>query len=187
MLAEASASVLAQTIYPVPHLIVVDEEYAGPGPTLNKLISQVETEWYAVLNDDDLFDPDHLEICLSQGGHADIILSWGRHEGNPDIPYRGRFSLVDWYEKNDTGMRGGCYIARKKVWEESPYRDELVEDWNFIRRAAWRGYRIHPVYKETWTYRFHNSNTSLIYDAALSGKDLPDNLHHLGKWIPGSA
>lgn len=180
LLAEAVASVQAQTVQPADHLILLDEHHAGPAPTLNLLIELVETEWYAVLNDDDLFDPDHLEEHQKALPYGDIVMSWGRE---PDAPYRGVWRRQEFLDKHDTGLRPGCLTARKAVWEKVRYRDQPIEDWDFVARALFRGYKVEPVYRETWTYRSHEGQSSRIYEAALAGQPLPANTYHLARWL----
>jgi glycosyltransferase involved in cell wall biosynthesis len=184
MLAEACASVAAQTKRPLAHLVGVDHAYRGPAPTLNALIATVETDYVARLDDDDLLDPDHLEALLeAAAGVADFTFSWCRHEGIEFDAYRGAFDPADLVAKKDTGLRG-CLLFRKDAWERlGGYRDQPIEDWDFAARAAFRGLSFQPVYRETWTYRFHDGNSSHIYDAVLAGRTPPANTYHLIKWI----
>lgn len=181
LLAEAEQSVLAQTLQPVAHLVLLDENHEGPGPTLNKLISQVETDWYAVLNDDDTLDPDHLEAHRERFSDGDIVMSWGREPGRP---FRGEFRRSDFLAKTDSGMRPGCYTALKSMWlSVGGYRDQPIEDWDLLARAIFRGHTVAPVYRETWTYRHHPGQSSRVYEAALAGGVLPDNTYHLSRWL----
>lgn len=185
LLAEAVESVEAQTLQPASHLIQEDHDFAGPAPTLNSLIERVETDWYAVLNDDDLLDPDHLEALWCASGAADVVMSWP-HADESDVPppYRGTFDPWKFVAKEDQGMRPGCYLARKTVWERvGGYRDMPIEDWDFMARAIFRRLSVAPVYRETWTYRRHDGQSSRVYEAHLAGRPVPGNTLHLAKWL----
>lgn len=161
MLGEACASLAAQTLRPVAHHIAVDYERQGPGSMLNRLIAPLTTEWLSILPDDDLYDPDHLEALAKHVDEADIVLSWSRITGK-DVPqYRGQFVPEHFFERRDTGMRG-VFLFRRSLWEKlGGWRENVpLEDWDFLCRAVIAGARFCPVYRETWTYRFHEGNRS---------------------------
>lgn len=164
MLAEAIASVQAQTLPAAAHLIAVDHQRLGPGPLLNQLTRAAETEWVSILADDDLYDPDHLEALADAADGADVVFSWGRLDGRDDPQYRGKYRHEDFLQQGrDTGMRG-CFMFRKAMWGTvGGWRDEPVEDYHFLRRMILAGAYFRAVYRETWTYRFHDSNSSYKY------------------------
>ena len=184
MLAEACASLAAQTFPPVAHLIEVDYRYQGPGALLNRMIAAARSEWISILADDDLYDPDHLETLAAHSQDADIVLSWCRIEGREEKQHRGEFNPHDFTRRRDTGMRG-CFMFRKSLWERvGGWREDIAgEDLDFLVRAYARSARFVPVYRETWTYRFHDTNCSHIYRAVINGEPLPDNLYHLARHV----
>lgn len=184
MLAEACASVAAQTLKPKAHLIAVDYAHDGPGVLINRMTTIAMTEWVSILPDDDLYDPDHLETLAAHSGDADIVMSWSRIEGKEEEQYRGEFVPEHFLEKRDTGMRG-CFMFRKSLWEKVRGWNVNIplEDWDFLCRAVRAGARFAPVYRETWTYRFHDTNCSHVYAAAGEGKELPENLYHLARFV----
>ena len=83
---EAAASLFAQTIWPIPWLIRMDEPdrfgSAHLAMQLNTLLQSVETEFVAILDDDDLFDPNYLEEMAKHLDGADIIYSFCRARGH---------------------------------------------------------------------------------------------------------
>jgi hypothetical protein len=183
MLAEACASLAAQTLQPKAHLIHVDYEYLGPGTLLNRMIDSADTEFISILPDDDLYDPDHLEVLAGELDEADIALSWGRIVGKDEPQYRGKFVPSNFLLRKDTGMRG-CFMFRKSLWEKlGGWQDCPLEDWDFLCRAEVHNARWAPVYRETWTYRFHDTNCSRIYQAAIEGTELPKDLYHMAKFV----
>lgn len=161
MLAEAVESVAAQTFQPEAHLIFVDTQRKGPSAAINRLVKAAQTEWISILADDDLYDPDHLETLMGESDRADMVLSWCRIEGQ-DIPqYRGAFHPYDLLQRSDTGMRG-TFLFRKSLWERvGGWPPGPIEDWKFMVACVQAKARLVPVYRETWTYRFHGGNYSL--------------------------
>lgn len=184
-LQEAKASVRAQTLQPDEHLVELDAGYLGPGAMLNRLVGRCESDWYAVLPDDDLLDPDHLEALMGHAEEADIVFSWGRIEGSPEREaerYRGPFDLRLLLGKLDSGLRG-VYAARKTLWSQQPYPEAPGEDWEWLTTALVFGRaRIACVERETWTYRFHGDNLSTIIEELLAGVRR-ENLLHLQRYV----
>jgi glycosyltransferase involved in cell wall biosynthesis len=184
MLAEACASVAAQTLQPAEHLIYVDYKHDGPATLINRMVAAAQTEWISILADDDLYDPEHLEALAARSVKADIVLSWCRIEGKQEKQHRGKFDPIDLLKKRDTGMRG-CFMFRKSLWERVGgwQEDVYAEDWDFLARAYTKSARFVPVYRETWTYRFHDTNCSHIYAAVINKTPLPDKLYHLARHV----
>jgi hypothetical protein len=185
MLAEAIRSVQAQTVLPAAHLIEVDYARKGPGPVINRLTARARTEWVAILADDDLFHPDHLEVLLAHSADADIVLSWSRLEGRPDPQYRGEFFPMDLLERRDTGMRG-TFMFRRKLWDKlGGWPAGPIDDWQFLVNAIKARARLVPVYQETFTYRFHGGNLS---DLLSTGADplVDDDARTRPHGVPGA-
>jgi hypothetical protein len=168
MLAEACASVAAQTFPAAAHLIGVDYDRKGPATIINQLVTAASTEWLAILADDDLFDPDHLEILMGEKRHADMILSWCRIVGRETPQYRGEFTPYDLLQRRDTGMRG-TFLFRKSLWERvGGWPPSPLEDWKFMAACVQAKARLVPVYRETWTYRLHPGSFSVLTAPAES-------------------
>jgi len=62
LLEECIESVRKQTLQPVAHLVLMDKDKEGPAVIRNRLLKQVETEWVAFLDDDDLLMPNHFDV-----------------------------------------------------------------------------------------------------------------------------
>jgi glycosyltransferase involved in cell wall biosynthesis len=178
LLGEAIQSVVAQTLPARRHLIAIDQHHVGPARLLNQMIDAAETEWVSILADDDLYDPDHLETLAAKADDGSIIMSWCRIEGRPDDQYRGEFDPRMLLARHDTGMRG-CFMFKKNVWRMlDGFHDGHIQDWDFLARAVQMGIRFAPVYRETWTYRFHGGNVSDVIGALARG-ETPGELYHL--------
>jgi glycosyltransferase involved in cell wall biosynthesis len=170
LLRECVASVEAQTFAPAAHLIVVDSEREGTGATLNKLWPGVKTEWVAVLADDDLIDPHHLQTLLGMAslveyeGQAHIVYSYcrvtGRKDGwNPNRPFSA------WGVRQGTHPIPATALIRRSLIERvGGWRDpeEGYEDQDFWKRALDVEARFVCVRRITWTYRFHGQNVSAV-------------------------
>lgn len=82
LLREAGESLQLQTYGPVPWLVRVEEpDHFGPEHVArqrNTLLKAVETPWMAVLDDDDTFDPNYLEVMSQNLEGADVVYSWCR-------------------------------------------------------------------------------------------------------------
>lgn len=165
MLAECVASVEAQTLPAVAHLIGVDPG-DGQVPTQNRLWPQVETEWIQVLADDDLLYPDHLHRLAGRTQLAateppfhepDIVYSYcaveGRPGWNPNVPF----------EESRLQIPATALIRRSLVEELGGWQlpgDGNFEDHDFWHRATEAGATFACLQAITWTYRFHGDNLS---------------------------
>ena len=182
-LAEAVESVVAQTVRPSAHLISVDYDHLGPAHHLNQMFAAARTEWVAILPDDDLFDPDHLETLAAHSENADLVYSWGRFDGRDDPQYRGEFNAFRLARRKDVGIRG-VFMCRKSLWEQVGGYDEnaATDDHDFLVRCASDGARFVLVRRETWTYRFHTSNVSLAFQQIADGQT-PSRPYYLKRFL----
>lgn len=160
MLAQAVASVKAQTFPAVEHLIGVDHERQGAAPVLNRLLEEASGEWVMVCDDDDLLDPGHLETLVPHlSGDVDVVWSKPRVEG--DVVFRN-------YEHEwDPAVLHRCNIvSHNALMRTSAVRAvggwEPVRwfDWDLFKRLHLDGARFCRVDATTWTYRLHGSNWS---------------------------
>ncbi len=183
MLAEAMASVQAQTVKPTIHVIGIDHARVGIGRMLNQLARGVDTEWLARLDDDDVFKPNHLEVLSSGADQADVVYTWcevaprARNGQAPAVPsVLGPAGWIPNQEFDAEKLRERNYIPattliRKSLWEsiggwslpgwgvqDTPREPEFAEDWDFWLRALDAGARFLCIPEVTWTYRFHGEN-----------------------------
>lgn len=156
MLAECMASVAAQTHKPIEHLVAIDHGKRGPSVVRNGLLAAAAGEWVATLDDDDLFQPHHLERLSRETG--DIIYGWCEVTGKPWNPNR---------HFNADELRQGNYIPATALIRTSLLRDlggwhrdprGGYEDWDLWLRALEAGAAFTCVPEITWTYRFHGGN-----------------------------
>lgn len=166
MLAECVASVAAQTLAPVEHLIGVDHERVGTARVKTRLSrAAVSAEWIAPLEDDDLADPDHLQTLAEHADQADVVYSWCRVTGRTGWDPNSEFDA--------DRLRHGNYIPSTALirrslidvlggWRDSKTVAYGWDDWDFWLRALDAGARFRCAPHVTWTYRFHAGNKTLL-------------------------
>jgi glycosyltransferase involved in cell wall biosynthesis len=162
--AEAIASVKAQTLRPVDHLVMIDEERRGPAATLNAMLPHIVesgADWVAQLADDDVMYPNHLRVLADASEDADVVYTFcdveGRGGWNPNTHFDADLLRVMNYIPATTLIRTSLCVELDGWRENSAYG---FEDWDFWLRALDTGARFVCVPIRTWCYRFHGSNLS---------------------------
>lgn len=164
MLADALASVAGQTRPPDVHLIHVDHERVGCASVQNRLLAGAmgaNCDWVALLADDDILLPNHLELLVAAGADADIVYSYCVVKGRPGWDPNAGFDPDRLQRENyipSTTLIRTELAVRLKGWR--PDAANGWEDWDFWRRALAVGARFVCVPETTWIYRFHGGNVS---------------------------
>lgn len=177
MLREAVASVRAQTRSALEHIIVDDGSYSvdpiegitvvhtaprGPGPARNVGIALASGEAIALLDDDDLWHPHHLDTVWSamQANGADIVYADCVVENRRD---GYDFEVVDF--DGDLLMQRNFLCLHATLVRTASLRaiggfpnEPRGEDWSLWKRMHLAGMRFHHVPVPTVTYRFHTDN-----------------------------
>lgn len=161
MLAEAVASVQAQTIKPTAHFITID--YAGTGPWRihNAHATQAETEWLAWLDDDDVLLSRHLESLLAASDGADVVYPWcevqGREGFYPNSPFSAEALRRQNFIPITTLMRRSAFL------EVGGFPDGgATSDWGLLLKLLDKGARFVCVPAVTWVYRFREDNMTFV-------------------------
>lgn len=163
MLADAMDSVWSQTLLPAEVHVVVDTDGQGAAATRNRGLASVGCEWVAFLDSDDVFLPDHLELCLRHAERtgADVVYPW--FEGEDVI---GRFGRPF----DAARLRRGNYVpvtvlARTEVvrsvggFQNVHQHGETLEDWGCWLAMLDAGARFEHLPERTWVLRKHDGNT----------------------------
>lgn len=153
MLADCIASVDTQTFPAAAHLIGMDTRREGPAKVRARLLTAVDTEWVAFLDDDDVLDPWHLET-LANAPEADVVIPYCRFDGAP-LPKQFCNRPFDPDALKRHGIFPITVLARTEaVKAAGGFRsDERYEDWELWKRMTANGCTFEVVPVVTWTYR----------------------------------
>lgn len=155
-LSEMLASVCDQTVQPAVHVIVRDDG-RGFVETVNRAVGMIDTDFFCLVDDDDLLLPQHVEV-LSANLLADVVWTWVSVEGRDWNPNQGYVpGLLQ--EKNYIPSN---MAMRTSLWHDlGGYRSGLHHpDWDMLKRCEQAGATFHNVPEVTWVYRFHGGNMS---------------------------
>lgn len=169
-------SIDAQTLKPYDVVVQMDTEKVGAPGNRDKGIKRVNTNYVALLDDDDYFYPDHLDTLYQAAidTDADIVYSWFDVEGgtdpfpqnfgkpwNPDEPVQTTVTVL---AKTAMIRQAGGYMNTDSLTEEElesfSQGNTVGEDFRMVAAANKQGAKIVHVAKRTWAYVHHQSNTS---------------------------
>lgn len=156
LLAEALASVLAQTRQPDDIVIGIDPRRIGEVANQNRLIDAVNCDLVAFLHDDDVWLPNHLEVTLATfNNDVDVVASRFELVGRDPRSIEGwhdeweHMRLTNWFPPS-------AVVARRDVFDH--WIDKTPEhcwiDWANWNRLMDAGARFAETGQVTWQYRF---------------------------------
>jgi len=188
LLEECMASVDAQTMKPAKHLIGLDKNLEGPAVIRNRLAKEVDTEWIAFLDDDDLLMPNHFEI------HNTYMRDEGWDFGHGNLELKLVEDVVADQGFMYDVISSWCMLVDdagdSRLFDTAPHIDRIMENHNslpvtatvrtstfrsvggfsararFEDMALWQSLiaanaEFKAVYIPTWYYRVHpNSRNS---------------------------
>lgn len=154
-------------------VIRIDDK--GPSAARNAGFKGCSGDLIAFLDDDDLWDFNYLEKCVSflQDKNADCVVAWltcfNEKEQWPGKKFPKNFQSIDLYDKNH-GFIGSNFIIKRNIYELISGFDELLlgsEDKDFLIRMVEKKvdirilcdplvfYRIHPKTQASGKSSFH--------------------------------
>lgn len=173
-LARAVKSVATQTSRPDAVHIEMDIHRTGSAATRNRALAAVRTRWVAFLDDDDLFEPNHLATLLdrvSLDANVDVIYT-GCTVIGPDgreVPLREEWGRFGQAFDADL-LRQKSYLpvtslvradlARRALFGPPAGTDSDYDDWGFYVRLLDLGARFEHIPVRTWVWNHHGRNTS---------------------------
>jgi glycosyltransferase involved in cell wall biosynthesis len=156
MLVEMLQSVAAQTRLPDAHVLLYDHG-AGFVATINRAVSMVDTEYFCLVDDDDLLMPQHVET-LEANLEADIVWTWcevAGSEWNPNSGYLPGELEIRNYIPSNLAMRTQLFRDLEGYRNVAGHPDH-----DLLRRAEQAGASFYNVPQVTWTSRIHGDNMS---------------------------
>jgi hypothetical protein len=175
LLARNIASVYGQTV-PVERHLICAHQGGGPNPQVeysglkNRLLEAVDTEWIAVLNDDDYWLPNHVQAISPELDEADVIYTWEQSGVKPRENCNAwtQHDLLTTFDRTNH-IDGNCAIRTAKLrevggfpvnwvgpgpWQGGHYEDSPArfEDWELWRRLIRVEGCFLCVPEETWVY-----------------------------------
>lgn len=156
MLLEQQTTVAKQIMQPAAHIIVKDDG-RGFVQTINRAVSLVDTEYFCLVDDDDLLLENHVQL-LHENLVADVVWTWCEVQGrswSPNSPYRPNVLQSMNYIPSNHAMR-------KKIFDSvGGYREISGHpDHDILKRVETARGSFYNVPVITWVYRFHGSNMS---------------------------
>jgi len=156
LLVEALGSVRLQTRAPDDTVIGIDPRRYGEVDNFNRLIAATDCDWLAFLDDDDLWEPEHLAVCEKYMDDYDVIVSRFDLVGRPWStiePWHNDFEDLRW--TNWIGSPS-MVVARKSVFGEfiHPHHPYRWVDWCNYNRLLDAGARFADTGVVTTKYRF---------------------------------
>lgn len=172
MLSDALKSIREQIVPPDGVVIEPDNLREGAWVTRNRAMAQVDTEWTAFLDDDDLFLPHHIQFLTDMAVEHELDFCWGWYYvigGVDPFPFhRGKQ-----YDPNSAHIFPIAVLARTEMLhtalkEMGGFQPDPgnMGNWGIQDQPVWdhlivnQGAR-HMAFDEiTWKWRHHGHNTS---------------------------
>lgn len=169
LLTRALASVHDQLRQPDAIIVEPDTDHAGPGPTRNRALDRVDTEYVALLDDDDELLPHHLRACLRRAtlSGADLVYPQPEYVGWTEADAKVPFG----FDFNDALLRQRNYIPITVVVRAALLRavggfrspadapvDEghPCEDWGAWLALLDAGATFEALHQVTWRWHHHD-------------------------------
>ena len=165
-LALAIKSVLDQT-HPVEAIsVALDRHHEGSAITRTRALAAASTEWVAFLDDDDMWDPDHLEsllACAEETG-AEYVYSYFRipQEGvtDPQQLFGQPFDPQLPTPTTITTLVRTALAQSVGFVDEGGHPDWSCDDEYFTKGCVALGAKIVHLPKVTWSWNHWGYNTS---------------------------
>jgi glycosyltransferase involved in cell wall biosynthesis len=173
MLNRALVSVLNQMRMPDRIIVSIDHDRKGSAANRNQVLTTIDTDWVAFLDDDDEFLPQHLLTLLQNSDEADVIYAGctviGPHgEEIPDREEWGRFGKpFDGLLLRKKSYLPVTSLVRMELAVECSFtrpKDSAYDDWGFYLELLDKDARFLHVPQRTWIWHHHGTNTQGLPD-----------------------
>lgn len=169
-LVECRASVAAQTVPAADHIVICDVKGSSLAGTRNRLIEQVETEWYLALDDDDIIYPTYVEKVTPYFADADIVYTWC--DKNFDYPTDLLFDGEALRQRNV--IPATACVRTELLREVGGYPTGVAhEDWGLWLKMLDVGARFVCVPERLWSYRRKEDGLHARVNAQADRGEIP--------------
>lgn len=164
LLTRAVQSIATQTHSVDAISIAYDTQKEGAGPTRNRALAGITTEWTCYLDDDDEMGPNHVQKLLTHAleTNADVVYPWFEVIGGTD-PFPAHFGKP-WDPDNPRifpiSVIGRTELLRQATFP-APHDGEWAgDDYTYWLEIQSLGGQIVHLPERTWKWHHHGSNTS---------------------------
>jgi glycosyltransferase involved in cell wall biosynthesis len=135
------------------------DENVGCPAARNKAISMLNTDWIAMLDDDDVFYPETVKALreILPELDADIVSSPVQFFGDADLLWATDPKMENILRVNQ--IPAGSWFKRN-VWERLKFNDIKTEDWDFWIRAYLSKSKFAHIDKPLYKSRVHKGSRS---------------------------
>jgi glycosyltransferase involved in cell wall biosynthesis len=175
LLKRAVRSVENQTLKVKKHLIKLDVEKLGQPLILDQIIKEAKTKYVAILDDDDEFLPNHIELLYKKivETKADLVFPHFRYSNLSDAGHLERFRGLAW-DNNNPHQVPVTWIAKRKTilevggfsgdfdvlsFEVDSQGNRIGNDFNLIKKLSKANKHITNIPEITWIYHVGHPST----------------------------
>ena len=167
LLSRALTSVQNQTFLPAAVVVAMDLEKEGAAVTRHRALQGVQTPWTAVIDSDDVWMPQHLELLMKHAQETGADFVYSGHEtlppGHSPLPYT---HFTKPWNPEDPIETTITVLVRTRIAQMAGYhaldRGEINsgEDRRFTLECMRLGAMIVCYPHKTWYYSIQGQNTS---------------------------
>lgn len=167
-LRRALASVLAQTRAVDAISVHVDHDRLGAAVNRTRALEGVRTEFVALLDDDDEWQPDHIELLWrhARETQADLVYPWFTVPGGFDPwPHREGQPFDREALRSENYIPITVLVRTELLLDVGGFTpkgppENPCDDWGTWERLLDEGARFEHLNRRTWTWHWHGANTS---------------------------
>lgn len=153
--------------------VAVDHAHEGSARTKNRALKCVDTEWTAVLDSDDLWYPEHVDLLLrhAQETGADMVYPWFEVEGGQDPfpwaegqPFTAlapRLPTENWIPTTvlvrTSFARGAGGFQQSEGFRPEDPLSSACDDWALWRKLRAMDAKIEHLNRRTWKWVWHRT------------------------------
>lgn len=147
------------------HVLIQGPPLKGKVASLNQLMESITTEWVALLDCDDKWEPTKLEkqveILLKEGDQVDVIGTHCHIFGDGNIPpvLPGGYIDPSVLEQYNPIVNSSSLIRRKWCyWEYNEINEYAIEDYYLWMRVCLEGGRLYNVPEKLTWHRVYSTS-----------------------------